>query len=67
MSEQEFQERAERLADAAAQLANELRALNQQAAVDVGETKRYIALARTAAQESELWLGRAMVAHAGRA
>lgn len=62
MTEQEFQRRTEVYAEHATQLAAELYGTTKEAA-DVGETRRYLSLARTAAQECELWLGRAMVAH----
>ncbi len=65
MNGAEFQSRAEAAADRASAIADALSVLNKELLADVGETKRYLSLARTAAQESELWLGRAMVAYAG--
>ncbi len=63
MNEAEFQARTEALADNAMRTADQINALNKETP-DVKEAKRYLSLARTAAQESELWLGKAMVAFA---
>lgn len=63
MNDAQFQERCESQADNALALANALVLLNNETP-NVGEAKRYLSLARTAAQESELWLGKAMVAFA---
>lgn len=64
MNAETFQSNTEAHAEEANKLADELRVLNNQVRSDKHETKRYLALARTAAQESELWLGKAMVAFA---
>lgn len=63
MTEAQFQARSEALADMAVRTADQIHELNKETP-DVKEAKRYLSLARTAAQESELWLGKAMVAFA---
>lgn len=63
MTEAQFQARTEALADIVVHAADDIHALNKETP-DVKEAKRYLSLARTAAQESELWLGKAMVAFA---
>lgn len=63
MTEQQFQSRCEALAEHAVHTADNIASLNKETP-DVKEAKRYLSLARTAAQESELWLGKAMVAFA---
>lgn len=63
LTEPRFQSVCEVYADSAVALSERIRELNKKTA-DVGDAKRYLSLARTAAQESELWLGKAMVAYA---
>lgn len=64
LDEKKFQSVTEVLADNAVALTERIAELSKKSA-DVGMTRRYLSLARTAAEESELWLGKAMVAYAG--
>jgi hypothetical protein len=63
MTDAQFQDRAEACCDAASANADRINALNKEVS-NIGDANRYLSLARTAAQESELWLGKAMVAFA---
>lgn len=65
LDEKKFQSVTEVYADSAVALTERIAELSKKTA-DVGMTRRYLSLARTAAEESELWLGKAMVAYAGR-